>query len=244
LSWAYPFEAATHQPAKTSVTLLRRAARQAADEVFGETEAWPPAAAAPAPSPPAPPSRASRSEASGAGIGNAHHAFLELVRLERTAGLEDLKLEAQRLVELGCLRAEDATLLDFPALAAFWESDLGARIRSQASSVRRELAFTARFSPAELAVLTGEPLAPGLEDDFVVVQGAVDLAVILPGEIWIVDFKTDRVAPGPDALAAKTKLYAPQLKLYALALSRIHHRPVSAAWIYFLARSAAVPLNL
>jgi ATP-dependent exoDNAse (exonuclease V) beta subunit len=56
-----------------------------------------------------------------------------------------------------------------------------------------------------------------------VAQGTIDLAVIQEKEIWLVDFKTDRVKP--DELELKTKLYTPQLRLYGLALSRIYQRP-------------------
>ena len=37
---------------------------------------------------------------------------------------------------------------------------------------------------------------PALEDEFVVVQGVADLVVVLPGEIWLVDFKTDELKSG------------------------------------------------
>ena len=167
-----------------------------------------------------------------------------MVRLEHAATLDGLKREAQRLTDLAGLRDDEAAVLDFPALLAFWQSDLGARVRAQAPWVRRELAFTARFTAAELATLTGETLAPDLAEEFVVVQGAVDLAVLGPEEIWIVDFKTDGLAPGADALAAKARHYAPQLQLYALALSRIYRRPVSAAWLYFLNHHTAIKVPL
>jgi ATP-dependent helicase/nuclease subunit A len=76
-------------------------------------------------------------------------------------------------------------------------------------------------------------LNAGLPDDeFVVVQGFADLAVILPEEIWLVDFKTDHVDRG--AMAAVVQFYEPQLKLYALALGRIYRRPVTGAWLHFL----------
>jgi len=267
LAWTYPFEAATQKPAKTSVTLLRRAAQMTDDEASlrwiprpgsetgarvaaGQAGSFFVAAARERDGGQTPfglastaPSSAPGFEPSGARIGNAHHAFLELVCLESAGSPEALKLEAERLCRQGGLRAEDLALLDFPALAAFWQSELGARIRDQTRFVRRELAFTARFAPAELAALVAEPPEAGLENDIVVVQGAVDLAVLLPGEIWIVDFKTDRLGPGPDALTAKVKLYSPQLRLYAMALSRIYARPVSAAWFYFLAGRCAVALT-
>jgi len=126
-------------------------------------------------------------------------------------------------------------------LAAFWQSDLGRKVRAQAQFVHRELAFTARFSPKEIAALTGELPEPALEGEFIVVQGVADLAVVLPSEIWLVDFKTDAVEAA--ALAERARLYAPQLKLYARALSQIYRRPVSAAWLYFLTAQTAAPLQ-
>jgi ATP-dependent helicase/nuclease subunit A len=57
--------------------------------------------------------------------------------------------------------------------------------------------------------------------------------VLLPNEIWLVDFKTDEIVS--DEVEAKTKLYEPQLKLYALALERIYRRPVTECRLHFLA---------
>jgi ATP-dependent helicase/nuclease subunit A len=105
--------------------------------------------------------------------------------------------------------------------------------------VRRELPFTARFTPRELAVITGEPMAASNED-FVVVQGVADLAVLRADEIWLVDFKTDETAV--DEVSAKVALYEPQLRLYALALERIYRRPITESWLHFLALPKTVRL--
>ncbi|MCB1129169.1 MAG: PD-(D/E)XK nuclease family protein, partial [Verrucomicrobiae bacterium] len=89
----------------------------------------------------------------------------------------------------------------------------------------------------------GLPVRPGLaSDEVIVVQGVVDVAVIEPEDIWLVDFKTDRVTAA--SLEAKLRAYTPQLALYAMALGRIHRRPVREAWLYFLAtgQAASVPL--
>jgi len=243
LLWAYPFLAATRKPAKTSVTSLRRAAAQGDEEAVSLF-----APQRPEPGPDESPAGAARPAGEGlarksgprlaqagpaaAQVGNAHHAFLQLLSLECAGSAQELNQEAQRLQEAELMTGQDVALLDFKALAAFWQSDLGRKVRAQAEYVQRELAFTARFSPKEIAALTGQPVEPGLEEEFVVVQGVADLAVVLPTELWLVDFKTD--AAGPDELATKVKLYAPQLKLYARALSQIYRRPVSAAWLYFL----------
>src|SRR5205814_6093347 len=116
------------------------------------------------------------------------------------------------------------------------------KVQAQAEYLERELEFTARFSAEELAQIIGHNFKTGLTDEFVVVQGMSDLALILPDEIILIDFKSDEV--DEDGLAQKTKLYRPQLKLYALALSRIYQRPVSAAWLYFLRLRKAVGVSL
>jgi ATP-dependent helicase/nuclease subunit A len=121
-------------------------------------------------------------------------------------------------------------------LLKFWRSDFGKQIVANQKYVRRELAFTARFSPAELSQVASDG-----GDEFVIVQGVADVAVILPKEIWLLDFKTDRVVA--DELAEKTKMYEPQLNLYARALERIYNRPVTERRLHFLAVGITVPVE-
>ena len=123
--------------------------------------------------------------------------------------------------------------MDLGALAEFWNSEIGKKVCERKAFVKRELPFTARFSPAEIAEIIGGKAADGLENEFVVVQGVADLAVILPGEIWLVDFKTDAV--DAEDLPEKIKTYAPQLKLYAAALEKIFARKVTLKALHFLA---------
>ncbi|MBW8864985.1 MAG: hypothetical protein JF609_08695 [Verrucomicrobia bacterium] len=59
-----------------------------------------------------------------------------------------------------------------------------------------------------------------------------DLIVLLPQEIWLVDFKTDDF--GKSELPEKIKAYEPQLKLYAAALEKIFARNVTLRALHFL----------
>lgn len=224
LSWSYPFAAATERSAKSSVTALRRAA-EAQDE-----EAAPLFAPKIARSRLAPAAGSAKPGLSATEIGVAHHKFLQHVALDR---VNDLAAEAGRLAREKYLSAAEAAALDLPALANFWNSETGQKICAQAAHVRRELPFTARFSPAEIAVITGVPAADGLSQEFIVVQGVADLAVLRPEEIWLVDFKTDAI--GPNDLAERVKIYTPQLRLYSAALEKIFSRPVAWQALHFLA---------
>jgi ATP-dependent exoDNAse (exonuclease V) beta subunit len=68
-----------------------------------------------------------------------------------------------------------------------------------------------------------------------------DLAVLLPKEIWLVDFKTDDVTAKD--LAEKVEFYSPQLKLYARALEKIYSRPVTNCRLHFLSARETVPVE-
>jgi ATP-dependent helicase/nuclease subunit A len=234
LSWEYPFAAATQRAAKSSVTALRR---QAAEELDDEAEpTFPMRNFAPVAR------RDARTKLSAADAGTAHHKFLQFVALENTADVAALKSETNRLEQGKVLSADERAALALDDIAAFWNSEPGRKIRAQAANVRRELAFTARFSPAELAAITGVKSAPGLEDEFVVVQGVADLVVLLPKEIWLADFKTDEITA--NELPEKKRLYTPQLKLYAQALEKIYARPVTACWLHFLPARKTVDMEV
>ena len=218
LTWEYGFIAATERAAKSSVSILRR---QALDELGDEAEQF------------LPTRRSIRTKLSAADTGTAHHKFLQYAALAAGGDLAALAAEADRLVAEKILLPDERGALSLEGIAAFWSSAAGRKIRGQApADIRRELAFTARFSPVELAEITGVRSAPGLENEFVVVQGVADLVVLRPEEIWLLDFKTDAIRDGE--LAEKSRFYTPQLRLYARALAKIYRRPVTQCWLHFL----------
>lgn len=235
LSWTYPFLDATHKPAKTSVTALRRQAAAEAEEaifVSPERVGWTAG-------------RVTRATGSldSVEIGKAHHLFLQFVPLEGTGTLEFLRSEGEQLVNAGRLTREQADSLVLADLLDFWNSELGCRIRARARFVHRELGFTARFSPEDLVPFGSQFRSEKAGSEFVLVQGVADLVVISPQDIWLVDFKTDQV--NARELKARVATYQPQIELYALALSRIYGRPVTESWLHFigLRLSVAVPMK-
>ncbi len=130
LAWRYGFGAATERAAKSSVTALRR---QVADERDDEAEQIFPAR------------RNIRTKLSAADTGVAHHKFLQHVLLENAGNVAVLEKESRRLETLKILTADEREVLDLKAVAEFWNSDTGQKIRRQVASVRRELAFTAKI---------------------------------------------------------------------------------------------------
>jgi ATP-dependent helicase/nuclease subunit A len=177
---------------------------------------------------------------SAADAGTAHHKFLQHISLEKAGGLAALEAEAKRLERENVLSADEGGALNLKAVAEFWDSEVGRKIRKLAAAVKRELAFTAKFRPEELSAIVGTKSESGLENEFVVVQGVADLAVLLPEEIWLLDFKTDEITARE--LPEKTRFYEPQLRLYARALEKIYNRPATNCWLHFLSASQTVEI--
>lgn len=229
LGGAYEWAAAIREPAKTSVTSAER--RFAEEELLrglfrerGSVQR-----------------RFPRPPLTAAERGSAHHRFLRWFPLETVPTVTAFRAAARALRDQGRLTAEETEVLDYKALVRFWESDLGTELRARASAVHRELSFTAGFEANEIREVLGQPRDAALEDEMVVVQGAVDVVAVLPEELWIVDFKTDRVTQ--EELEARVKMHAPQLRFYALALERIYRRPVRRLCLHFLSAGRTVELS-
>lgn len=222
----YAFAAATGRKAKSSVTTLRREAVELDDEAeqFFPRESMARSSARPK-------ARPDDSKLSAQAIGLAHHKFLQHVALDKTG---NLAAEAERLIQENYLSAAEVAALDLDAVAIFWNSPLGEKIVTHIAAVRRELPFTARFSPTEISqIIGGKAASAEMENEFVVVQGVADLVVLLPAEIWLVDFKTDAVRSSE--LDDKIRTYTPQLVLYAAALEKTFARKVTVRALHFLA---------
>ena len=170
------------------------------------------------------------------------HGFLQKTDLQGPLDPGGLKDQYDHLVQCGALipPVENAEL-DWEGLAAFWSSDVGADLRTQPGKFERELPFTARWTLKDLATLGRvPPAAKPVEEDFVILQGVVDLALFRNREIWILDHKTDDLDPAQ--LEDRVQTYRPQLALYAKSLERIHHLPVTRQWIHFLSLRRTVAL--
>jgi ATP-dependent helicase/nuclease subunit A len=130
--------------------------------------------------------------------------------------------------------------LDFTAMAAFWNSETGRKILGQTDQLHREHPFTSRLNAADFAKLNLSKNENFLPNEFVVLQGVIDVAVILPEEIWLLDFKTDQIKASE--LAERAEHYRQQVALYSDAMKKIYNRPVTEVWLHFLALGKTVNL--
>lgn len=213
ISEPYQHADATAQAAKTSVTALRRRSSEA-DEESGVL-----------PSP-------SGRRTDGAEHGVAMHTFLEEISLDGPLDLQGLRQEAEALAARGLLRPEQLDLVDFKAVSAFWSSQTGQELLARRQFLRREFPFTYRLSQEDVLHAGLEGQITIANEEFLVVQGVADLLMLGEREIWLIDFKSDALAPAEIATAVKR--YAAQLQLYSVGFASIMGRPVTRRGIYFL----------
>ncbi len=122
-------------------------------------------------------------------------------------------------------------MVDRAKIASFFESEIGRKL-SRGTECLREFKFS--------ILDNGSHYGAGLEGEQVLLQGAVDCALLEPDGITVLDFKTDYATQeNVDALTAR---YAPQVEAYAEAMERIFDRPVKEKLLYFFRLNRLVTL--
>ncbi len=176
--------------------------------------------------------------------GTATHLFLQYCDLSRLDGSDvALKREIDRLLRERYLPARAAELLYLPHLHAFCQSELFSLAR-HARRLWREQHFD-RFVPYAALTKHAE-LADRLKDYTLYVQGSIDLLLEdAQGELWLFDYKTDRLPQGgeDEVRALLLDRHADQLCIYAEAAAGLLGRRVDHICIYSLPLGRAVDLT-
>ena len=214
LTFVYPYAAATRAPSKQTATGRKgrekdQEAAENAPEEKKPQRIWR-----------GPSFTAARQD--GRSYGSAMHRAMQYLHFDACGSTKGVKEEVKHMVAEGFLTPEEGKKIDCDAIARFFETDLGWRIRL-GGNVLREFKFS--------ILDEGEKYGPGLERERVLLQGVVDCAILEDDGITVVDFKTDRVAE--EDLPQTVERYRPQVETYREAMERIYERPVKKCLLYF-----------
>ncbi len=170
-------------------------------------------------------------EVQGKTYGSAIHAVMQYIRYENCTDPIAVKQEIARLAQERFITEEAAKIADSRPIAAFFETEIGRKLRSGTPCLREF-----KFSILDDGARYGD----GLEGEQVLLQGVVDCAMIEEDGITIIDFKTDFVTE--ETLPELVERYRLQVQTYADALARIYRKKVKASLLYFfrLSRFAEV----
>jgi ATP-dependent helicase/nuclease subunit A len=170
-----------------------------------------------------------RQRLSAADIGSATHLVLEHLDWSRSCSGDELAGRINDMICRRLLAPAQARVVDLDAIEWFTSSDLGRWICARdREAVRREVPFNFTVEPSEIGpgLVAADPL------DRPMVRGRIDLLVIEPDGLTLLDYKTDRVAP--ERLDERIEFYRPQVELYKRALESISGRKVKDVFLVFL----------
>ena len=147
---------------------------------------------------------------------------MQYLRYEACIDMDAVRQQVDRLAADGFITERQAELVDCRKIAAFFDTEVGKKLRS-GENVLREFKFS--------ILDDGSAYGDGLEGEKILLQGVVDCALMDPDGITIIDFKTDRVTE--QTIDATVERYRPQVEAYAQALSRIYGTRVKSSLLYF-----------
>lgn len=150
------------------------------------------------------------------------HTVLQHLDLSRPLDVAGIRQQVAEMVAREILTQEEAAVIDLAPISRFFTGPLGRRLTTRPALVRREMSFS--------LALPASTVYPDLHEvagctETVLVQGSIDCLVDEGDGFLLIDFKTSPANPGLEAI---------QVRLYALAVRAIFHRPVKEAYLYFL----------
>lgn len=221
LAYTYPHADAAKLPAKLTATLYKRLL---ADDTESHALAEVPRTKTYA----KPKFTDARRTLSPTERGTATHLAMQLLPMRPYETADEIAAAIETLRRRGQISAVQAGAIDPQALLAFFKTPVGHTVAALPSErVRREFKFSL-LVPADKYF----PDTDGAET--LLLQGVADLFYETDeGKLVIVDFKTDNVTPATSPMRAAS--YAPQLAIYADALSEITGKQAEKKLLYFFA---------
>jgi ATP-dependent helicase/nuclease subunit A len=222
IGWRYPFGDAPLLPAKRSVTQFTHRNDEFTKLDYSASLSRKPKAIL------------ITEQIDGRSIGSAAHLVLSQLDLDKPITTEAITRLINKLKNNGAIAESVASLVNAESISKFFQTELGKITLDKNNSVFREWPFTFALPASQWSQVCEKTQNSKLKtQDFIIIQGIIDLLIQTPKGIVIVDFKTDNVPA--DKVSQRAELYRKQLDLYAQAASAIIGQKVLSKWLYFLA---------
>lgn len=162
-------------------------------------------------------------------IGSAAHLLMQKLPLDDLPNTDTFKSLFNTLCDAGILSQQLWDHIQVDKLIAFFETATGQLILRHADHLYREETFSLMMAGSEI-------FTDMSTSDDLLIHGTIDGFILLADEIYLYDFKTDRIAYLNDSQQEKTLVdrYQAQMDLYAQALETIWGKPVTQKMIISL----------
>ena len=206
MSWEYPFESDISIPSKITVSeMKRRVYEEEATNNFYLYKTT---------------DLQQNRNLTGAQYGTAVHSVMERLDFKNVSSVDYINEKLSEFKDVGILSSLEAQYINAENIYAFFDSQAGEIIKS-ADKVLKEVTFAVNIN------------ASAFDKNYignaeVMLQGIIDCIAIKDDEMFIIDYKTDRVTD----ISEITKKYKIQLDLYAYAAEKIYKKSVKKKILY------------
>ena len=225
LTYLYPHQSRTHQPAGLSVSALSKRSAPAPIDPDGDETPFitqvPSAIAPRATDLFKPPVFASAEPAENlsAARGTATHAVLQY--LDFSKPVAELPDQLAAMVASGQLTAAQSNLVDLDGIRWLLQTDLGRQMQAQHARILREIPFLDAVDETDAAGL-----------DRIMLRGRIDAIIPTDKGLLVIDYKTDHALPAPGS--ERDQAYKKQIGLYRNAITRSGWGPVAGVVLVFM----------
>ena len=234
MAYSYPFANEANIAVKMSVSEIKHRQALAVDEE-AVTAAW--AQTEPEYVPGFAKNAEEESGIGGAARGTVYHTFMEHIKINEIASLDDVIVQVNELIAKGILPEDTLTgnIIRADKIFKFAKSSLGQRMG---------MAQAKRTCYAEQPFVMGLPASEIYDvpesKETVLVQGIIDMFFEEEDGIVLVDYKTDRIYPGEENVLKDR--YRAQLECYKQAIEKTHEKPVKEMMLYSFALDKEIVL--
>ncbi len=226
LTWSYPFKEASVHRSKQSVSEIKRMREQQdpyAANTLVQTERKYFLDR---------PAFLQKKQLSPSEIGTAMHAVMQNVDLSvETIDRDYIQAQVLEMVQKELITTEQAEVIDFEAIVAFFSNPVGIRML-KAEHIHREVPFSFALQGDELGETTE------LREETILVQGVIDCLLEDEDGLILIDYKTDTISGRftegfAEAEPVLRNRYKEQVSLYGKAVEEIWKKKLKAKYLYF-----------
>lgn len=226
LQWQYNCTEAVFTPAKLSVSEIKRRFQDEDTAVVNPSWHPPTISARPA-------FIQAEGKLTAAEYGTIMHTVMQHIDIYGDTTPDGIVAQLDSLMSRELLLPEQVAAIDARAVALFYDSALGRRMK-EAAWHKREMAFS--------LMVPAERYYPNLAgcDEKIFIQGIADCLFADGDGLVLIDYKTDRVKDGAELVSR----YRVQLELYAEAIEKILGKPVKEIYLYVFSTGEVVPVDV
>ena len=166
--------------------------------------------------------------------GTVYHIVMQHIPLDRFINTDIVNNTLEHLINKCILRTYQTQVIQPRDIVSFFESKLGKMLLA-AEWVKREVPFTYQLPARYMNEHAGE--------EKVLMQGVIDVLFFAHDQLFLLDYKTDKVTDHLKALGILQQKYEFQLNLYAQAIEQIIDRKIDQKWLYFFDGQEAVQVT-